>query len=78
MLYVIAMFTIVFIMMEGRSLIRNEEWKELVISAGLLLIAISYGLDYTMEWNQLPNPTILFNKLKPLSDTFDAYFLIKN
>ncbi|PKM77512.1 MAG: hypothetical protein CVU90_06600 [Firmicutes bacterium HGW-Firmicutes-15] len=78
MLYAIAMFTIVFIMMEGRSLIRNREWKELVITAGLLLIAISYGLDYTMEWNQIPNPTILFNKLKPVADAFDAYFLLQN
>ena len=78
MLYAIAVFTILFIVMEGRSLIRNRDWKELVITAGLLLIAISYGLDYNMEWNQVPNPATLFNRLKPVADAFEAYFLLQN
>jgi hypothetical protein len=78
MLYVITVFTMLFIIIEGRSLIKNQHWKELCITAGLLLIAIGYGLDYSMGWNYAPNPTILIDKLKPLADAFDAYFLLQN
>lgn len=76
MLYAAAVFIAIFIPLEGKSLIKNRQWKELAVTTGILLIAVSYGVDFALDWNMLPNPNILITIFKPLSEAFESFFQV--
>lgn len=74
MIYFLALFLIVFLIAEVKPLAKQGQYKELAIALLLLLIALSYGTDYAMNWHLLPNPNKLITALRPVSQAFDAMF----
>ncbi len=76
LIYVLLLFTILFILLECKDLLKKRRWKEFTVSAVILLLAIVYGADYAMEWMLLPNPNWLLKILKPISEAFNIFFEI--
>lgn len=66
-----------FFLLEARSLVKRREFKELIVACLLLLLALTYGMDYMLNWNFLPNPNILLTLLKPVSESMDKLLQVK-
>jgi len=73
-IYFLVFFLTVFLITEVKPLAKQGQYKELVIASLLLLIALSYGTDYAMNWHLLPNPNKLITAFRPVSQAFDAVF----
>jgi hypothetical protein len=57
-----------------KTLIQNRAWKELIVSTGILILALVYGADYVLQSYILPNPNIFITILKPFSHAFESFF----
>lgn len=76
LVYSLIIFSLLFFLLEGKPLIKKQLWKELMVSAFFLTVALSYGLEFAMNWNVLPNPNHLLLIVKPISDAFEAFFQV--
>jgi len=76
LIFSLILFVGLFILLEGKSLVRRKAYKELIVASLLLTLALSYGLDYALDWQLLPNPNILITILKPVSESFDKFFQV--
>ena len=72
--YSLLIFSLLFIWLEMKPMIKNRTWKELIISTGILILALVYGADYAWQSYALPNPNILITMLKPFSQAFETFF----
>lgn len=71
------LFVGLFIIKECRELLKRREFKELAAASLLLILVLSYGVDYAFNLQLLPNPNHLLVILKPISTTFDKFFMVK-
>lgn len=76
LVFVLLLFVSLFLCLELRALIKQRELKELIVACLLLGLSITYGVDYAMDWQVLPNPNSLLYMLKPVSESFDKFFQI--
>lgn len=76
LVFVLLLFTGVFLWREPSTLIKTRQFKELIIACLLLGLSLSYGIDYAMDWHVLPNPNNLLYILKPVSESIEAFFQI--
>ncbi len=74
--YVLGLFTGLFLFLEVRPLIRQREYKVLIVASLVLIIGLFYGMDYAMNWEVLPNPKTLLTILKPVSESVDKFFQV--
>lgn len=70
------LFTILFILLEAKSLFQRRAFKKLIITSLLLTLALFYGMDYALGWQILPNPNMLLTILKPVSESVDKFFQV--
>jgi len=63
-----------FAVLEVRRSLKNREFKEIIIASLFLLLGLSYGIDYAMDWKVLPNPSSVITIVKPVSQAFDRFF----
>ena len=76
LIFVLLLFIGLFIWLELRALIKQREYKELMVASLFLVLSISYGLDYALDRQFLPNPNKLLYILKPVSESVDKFFQI--
>lgn len=70
------LFTILFILLEAKSLFQRRAFKKLIVASLLLTLALFYGMDYALGWQILPNPNMLLTILKPVSESVDKFFQV--
>lgn len=78
LIFTLLIFTCLFIWFEARFLFKRRAFKELIVTCLLLLLALSYGMDYAMEWQLLPNPNLSLTILKPVSESMEKFFQVKS
>ena len=76
LIFSLILFVGLFILLEGKSLLRRKVYIELMVASLLLTLALFYGIDYAQDWQFLPNPNILLTILKPVSESFDKFFQV--
>ncbi len=76
LLFSLILFVGLFIMLEAKPLFQRRAYKELIVASLLLTLALLYGIDYSLDWQILPNPNILLTILKPLSESADKFFQV--
>ena len=76
LIYILILLSLLFLLLEWRPLMRQGHWKDLSVALFFLLLALSYGLDYAMELDMLPNPNLLLKLIKPASEAFDKFFQV--
>lgn len=76
LIYILIFFSLVFLLLECKPLIRQGHWKDFLVALFILFIALSYGLDYAMDLKMLPNPDLLLYLVKPVSKAFDNFFQV--
>ena len=65
-LIILTLFFIVIIFWQTRPLIKNREWKELIVYSCLMLLGIIYSYAIILDLS-LPNPTTLLTEVfKPI------------
>ncbi|HOQ09930.1 MAG TPA: hypothetical protein PLG09_07370 [Syntrophomonadaceae bacterium] len=74
MVYILLLFTLLYILLEGRELLQNKSWKEALLAAVIIAVSMVYGLDYLRNGMNLPHPGHLFERLMPLVDAYNAFF----
>ncbi|MDR1616882.1 MAG: hypothetical protein LBR98_07720 [Syntrophomonadaceae bacterium] len=67
-------FTFIFVVAEGRNLFKNQQWKELVLTSVMLLIAWLYGADINYNLYILPTINDLLQGLAPFFNKMAAFF----
>jgi len=70
----LVLFVSLFAVLEVRPSLKNKEFKEMIIASLFLLLGLSYGIDYAMDWRMLPNPSSVITMVKPVSQAFDRFF----
>lgn len=75
-IYFIILFLFLFFLWEWKPLVKQGHWRDLAVAFLFLIIAITYGLDYVMDLKILPNPDLLFNLVKPVSEAFEKFFQV--
>lgn len=76
LIYILIFFSLVFLLWECKPLIRQGNWKDLLVALFILFIALSYGLDYALDLKMLPNPDLLLHLVKPASKVFDNFYQV--
>jgi len=75
-LYSIAVFFILYLVLEIIPLVRKREGKQLIVPLILFSLVILYGIDYGLTLNILPNPKKTLYYLKPLSESLERMLQI--
>lgn len=70
MLYFLAIFIGLFIILELPGLLKARNYTELIIAAILLVFSTAYSLDLHLQGNILPNPNRIFYMAEPLGESF--------
>jgi len=63
-------------LLEARPLFKTRAYKDLAVTSLILILALSYGIDYMMGMQILPNPNRLIILLKPLSEALNSFFQV--
>lgn len=71
---ILVSFILMYILREGKDLIRNRSWQEGLVGLALIAVSIVYGIDYILEGNALPHLGTLLEELQPLADRFQDFF----
>ena len=67
---ILVSFILMYILREGKDLIRNRSWQEGLVGLALIAVSMVYGIDFILEGNdQTPLGTIL-EVLQPLAERF--------
>jgi hypothetical protein len=74
--YSLLLFITLFVLWEVRPHYKARAYKELVISGGIMLLALVYGIDYIIGSQLLPNPNVLIALFKPLSQSIENFFQV--
>lgn len=74
MIYICTLFFLLFAVLEGKRLFHNRWWKEAGVSLLLFLVAGLYAVDFILESGLLFNPNVIFTKLLPVLEAYDAFF----
>jgi len=75
MLFIILLYISLYVLLEGRELLRSKSWREALVGAVIIAICIVYGVDYVIiESRALPHPGLLFEKLMPLVEAYNSFF----
>ena len=64
-------FSLLFIFYELKPMIKNRDWKTLVVSSVLMTLSLIYGIDFALNFNRLPNPNRILYLVKPLAEDFE-------
>lgn len=75
-LYSIAVFFILYLVLEIIPLVRKREGKQLIVPLILFGLVILYGIDYGLTLNILPHPQKTLYYLKPLSESLERMLQI--
>ncbi len=75
--YSLALFITLYVLFEGRHLLKNREWKQLIVSSLILAASILYSVDYALDLRALPNPNRLIYLLQPVSERLEEYLNVK-
>lgn len=74
MLFIIIFLILFACLIEGPSMVKKKQWKELIIFSLLLLIATIYGIDYSYNLEIMPSPISFLNKhLQPIAISLRDY-----
>lgn len=76
LIYALLLFPILFALLEARPLYKQRAYKQLAVSSLILILALSYGIDFMLGAQLLPNPNLLIILFKPLSDAFNTFFQV--
>lgn len=76
LVYFIILCFFLFFLWEWKPLIKQRHWWDLAVALLFLLVALSYGLDYAWDLKILPNPDLLLNLVKPVSEAFEKFFQV--
>lgn len=68
----IVLFFLLFLLLEGRSWLKNPLGIEYCCAVLLFLLSLAYTIDLVQGWHLMPNPGTIFEKLKPLSDALES------
>lgn len=74
MAIILISFILLYILREGKDLIKNRSWQEGLLGLALIAVSLVYGIDYIQEGSALPHLGTLFEELQPLSNRFQAFF----
>lgn len=78
LIYSLLLFTALFVLLEARPLYKKQAYKQLAVASLILILALSYGIDYMLGMQLLPNPNRLIILFKPLSDSFNMFFQVNS
>jgi len=78
LIYVLLLFTALFLGLEARNLVKRQDFKELFIATLLLVLGWAYGVDYALHYKVLPDPQSLLTVTRPISDSFEQFFQVKS
>ncbi|MEN6324688.1 MAG: hypothetical protein ABFD18_00545 [Syntrophomonas sp.] len=76
LIYFMILCIFLFYLWEWKTLIKQRHWRDLTVALIFLFIALGYGLDYAWGLNMLPNPNLLFDMVKPVSEAFEKFFQV--
>lgn len=74
MLLILLLFTLIYVLMEGRDLLQNQSWKEALLGTVIIAISMVYGIDYMRDVMSLPHPGNLFEIMMPLIEAYNSFF----
>lgn len=74
MLIILGLFILLYILQEGRDLLKTKNWQEALLGLTIIAVSMVYGIDYIREGNALPHPGMVLEKLQPLVGLFSAFF----
>lgn len=77
-MFPIIMIYLGFFAIQLPKLTKERRFKELIAASLLLLVTVSYGIGYAMDWKRLPNPTTLISAARPVSQAFERFFTISH
>ena len=52
---ILVSFILMYILREGKDLIRNRSWQEGLVGLALIAVSMVYGIDFILEGNALPH-----------------------
>lgn len=70
MLYFLAFFVLIFLLVEAKKIRQEKRLRELFLSCFLLIISVIYGIQLYLDIQLLPNPNRILFIIKPLGDAF--------
>lgn len=77
-IYTLAGFLIMFILLEIIPLIKRREWRQLILSVLIFSITLLYSIDFVWRLNILPNPNRTLFYLQPVSEIFERLLHVNN
>ncbi|HRW13336.1 MAG TPA: hypothetical protein P5549_09445 [Syntrophomonas sp.] len=76
LIYSLLLFSMLYVLLEARPLFKTRAYKDLAVTSLILILALSYGIDYMMGTQLLPNPNRLIILFKPLSEALNSFFQV--
>jgi hypothetical protein len=71
---ILVSFILLYVLQEGKELIKNRSWLEGLLGLVLIAVSLVYGIDYILEGSALPHLGTLLEELQPLANRFQAFF----
>lgn len=77
LIYFLILFLFLFIILEISPSLKQKRYYEILVAAWFFLLGLSYGMDYVIGSNILPNPNKFLTMFKPVYQVFSGFFEIK-
>ena len=74
MSFILVSFILLYILQEGKELIKNKSWLEGLLGSAFIVASLVYGIDYILEGDALPHLGTLFETVQPLANYFPGFF----
>ncbi|NLT19843.1 MAG: hypothetical protein GXY16_02460 [Syntrophomonadaceae bacterium] len=78
LIYILLLVTGLFLWLEGGSLLKRRNLKELLVVLLILVLSFGYGIDYATNARVLPDPKTLLSVTRPISDYVNTFFQVKD
>ena len=70
---ILVSFILMYILREGKDLIRNRSWQEGLVGLALIAVSMVYGIDFILEGNALPHLGTLLEELQLPGGPFPTF-----
>lgn len=77
LIYFLIIFTVLFIFLAIKPSLKQKAYYEILVATWFFLVGLSYGIDYVIDANLLPNPNKFLIMFKPVYQAFSGFFELK-
>lgn len=75
--YFLIFFIVLFILLAVWPALKQKSYYEILVATCFFLVGLSYGIDYAIGSNFLPNPNKFLTMFKPIYQAFSSFLEIK-